>query len=139
MRGLLFLLYVLFRIRKAGCIRRGMSRQTLIMVLFARRYDVISSPVPTMNDKPAAADVVVAFAMPTDQGHREQHSDNKLEPTLHFNARVIWPALKSEIARALVAREAMQQERGRLRTSSVSGEDNPREWGKVRVEAQNGG
>ena len=139
MRGLLFLLYVLFRIRKAGCIRRGVSRQTLIMVLFARRYNVISSPVPTMNDKPAAADAVAALATPTDQGHREQHSDNKLEPTLHFNARVARPALKAEIARAIVAREAMQQERGRLRTSSVSGEDNPREWGKVRVEAQNGG
>ena len=80
MRGLLFLLYVWFRIRKAGCIRRGMSRQTLIMVMFARRYDVISSPGPRMNDKPAAADVVVALAMPTDQGVREQHSHNKLEP-----------------------------------------------------------
>ena len=57
----------------------------------------------------------------------------------HLNARVARPALKAEIARAIVAREAMQQERGRLRTSSVSGEDNPREWGKVRVEAQNGG
>ena len=41
--------------------------------------------------------------------------------------------------RALVAREAMQQDRGRLRTSSVSGEDYPREWDEVRVEAQKGG